>query len=359
MLMIITIIENMKNKILIYIAVVLLITINSNAQATKNKIGDKIYGDFNGDGNFEYAFRVLTKKGHGNPVENGIPDEYQIQFSDKNINPIKVDCCWFKLINEGDLNKDVTDEITIVQAPENGCDGRVRTFTIKAGKSYNLFNEFTIFWCGDAFKNEELQKLVFNENNVIYYYEDDPDGEKGLIKHKALEMKPVALDISKKNATVQNNNFEKGKSIDNSQINNLTDLLEISKLSLLGLTKKLQYTWEIKQPISDNSEKEYLKETYTFAYTKKNENEHSQLLRRNIQAYYSSGKRIELTNFITNDMVLLSRIIKNLPYQGFELKGKLKNQTMYEDGNRLITIQIGSSEGMNLPNGCYSITVVN
>lgn len=152
-----------------------------NAQVSKNRIGDKIYGDFNGDGKPEYAFRVLTKKGHGNPVEDGTPDEYAIQFSDTNIKPIKTDCCWFKLINEGDLDNDGGDEFTTVQAPENGCIGRVSTFTIKAKKSYKLFSPFSIFWCAEI-TDLELQKLVVKENNIIYFYEADPNDENLLDK---------------------------------------------------------------------------------------------------------------------------------------------------------------------------------
>lgn len=150
--------------------------LNANAQKIPNKIGDKIYGDFNGDGKEESAYRVLTKKGYGNPVENGTPDQYEIHFSDKTINPIKVNCCWFKLINEGDLDKDGADELTIVQSPENGCIGTVSTFTIKDKKSNLLFKPFLLFICGKI-SNVELQKLVITENNIVYYHEADPNEE--------------------------------------------------------------------------------------------------------------------------------------------------------------------------------------
>lgn len=53
----------------------------------------------------------------------------------------------------------------------------------------------------------------------------------------------------------------------------------------------------------------------------------------------STRRSIWLTNFQSNDLELLNRIIKNLPYQGFELKNKQKSNSMYEDGNRIIIIQ--------------------
>lgn len=135
----------------------------------------KIRGDFNGDGNLEYAFRVLTKKGYGNPVEDGVPDEYEIHFSDTKLKPVKVDCCWFELINEGDLNNDGSDELSIAQSPMNGCIGSFRTFTCKSGNCFELFEPFAFYSCNQASK-KELQDLVTVENSVVYYRETDPDG---------------------------------------------------------------------------------------------------------------------------------------------------------------------------------------
>lgn len=163
----------MKTKLLLTFLIAVN-TIPVISQTLNTKVGDQIQGDFNGDGKLEYAFRVQVTKGHGNPVEDGIPDNYEIQFSDKTIKSIKANCCWFKLINEGDLDKDGTDEFSIIQAPENGCIGTVTTYTIKTKKSYKLFPSFSIFWCAEL-SDSELQKLVVRENNTIYYYLADPN----------------------------------------------------------------------------------------------------------------------------------------------------------------------------------------
>lgn len=141
----------------------------------------KIFGDFNGDGKGEYAHRVLTKKGKGNPVEDGTPDEYEIQFSDKNIMPIKVDCCWFRLVKEGDLNNDGADEFSIAQSPMNGCIGSFKTFTIKNNRGSLLFESFAFFRC-DEVTNTELEKLVVYEKGITYYFERDPNEDKVLKK---------------------------------------------------------------------------------------------------------------------------------------------------------------------------------
>lgn len=180
---------------------VILFVNNTIGQKVSNKVGDSIYGDFNGDKKFEYAYRKLIKKGIENSVENGSPSEYEIKFSDKNIKPINVGCCWFKLINEGDLDNNGSDEISIIQSPENGCIGYIKTYSIKDDKKTDLINSFSMFICAEL-TDDELQKLIVLENNIVYYHEADPndenllndDGDKiifeRLKKIKAFENKP-------------------------------------------------------------------------------------------------------------------------------------------------------------------------
>lgn len=140
----------------------------------------------------------------------------------------------------------------------------------------------------------------------------------------------------------------------NAQVNNLTDLLNISELSVEEMVDYNQYTWEIKKPEQDNSEKGYITERYPFVY---NKNGKKQIIKKCGRMNLNTMQSIWLTNFISDDNELLKKIIKNLIYEGFELKGKLKSNSMYEDGNRTITIQTQSDENMNLPKGCYSINV--
>ncbi|MFN3967747.1 energy transducer TonB [Flavobacterium sp.] len=149
---------------------------NSFAQENNNKIGNKIYGDFNGDGKFEYAFQVLIKKGEGNPLENGTADIYEIHFSDKKIKPIKDDFNEAVLVNEGDLNNDSSDEISIVQEPMNGSIGYVSTYSVKNEKSSNIIKVFSRFWYDDLI-SVDLQDLVEINNGIVYYFEYNPDVE--------------------------------------------------------------------------------------------------------------------------------------------------------------------------------------
>lgn len=91
----------------------------------------RISGDFNGDGKTEYAWAVISKPGHGNPMEDGVADEFSLQFSDPSIPEFKIGCCEVTLINEGDLNHDGADELSTYQAPGNGNTYDWTTYTFK------------------------------------------------------------------------------------------------------------------------------------------------------------------------------------------------------------------------------------
>lgn len=141
----------------------------------------------------------------------------------------------------------------------------------------------------------------------------------------------------------------------NSQINNLKDLLEISELTVEEMVSELQGIWKLNTPEQDTSEKGFITERYIFSYNRENK---KQVLKKCGKMDLLSNQTMWLTNFISDDKELLNRITKNLVYQGFELKVKSKSNSMYEDGNRIVTIQTESDDNYKLPNGCYSIIVI-
>lgn len=141
----------------------------------------------------------------------------------------------------------------------------------------------------------------------------------------------------------------------NSQINNLKDLLEISELNVEEMVSELQGIWKLNNPEQDTSEKGFITERYIFSYNRDNKN---QVLKKCGRMDLLSSQTMWLTNFISNDKELLNRITKNLVYQGFELKVKSKSNSMYEDGNRIVTIQTESDDDYKLPKDCYSIIVI-
>ena len=149
-------------------------------------IGEKIQGDFNGDEHTEIATAAKIKEGQGNPVEDGTPDEYEIQFSVDKIKSINAGCCDILLINEGDLNNDGADDLSIFQAPMNGCTYLMSTYSLINGTWRQIVETFLIPTGCDNLSTDDLQKRIFKENNTIYFYDTDSNDENGkLVKKKA------------------------------------------------------------------------------------------------------------------------------------------------------------------------------
>ncbi len=152
-------------------------------------IGEKIQGDFNGNGQADVATAIKIKEGKGNPVEDGTPDEYEIQFSGDSLKSINVGCCDIRLINEGDLNNDGADEISVFQAPMNGCTYSMTTYSFINGTWKQIVATFLIPTGCDNISDDDLQKRIFKENNIIYYYDTDPNDENGLLLKKKVATK--------------------------------------------------------------------------------------------------------------------------------------------------------------------------
>jgi len=155
----------------------------------KNKTGKMIEGHFLGNGKKIMATAIKTKEGKGNPIEDGTPDEYEIHFSDSKLKPIKAGCCEIILINEGDLNNDGTDEISIYQAPMNGCTYSLSIYSFIKGNWKKLTDTFLIPTGCEKINNVDLQKMIFRENNNIFYFKKDMSSENGKLIKKKIKLK--------------------------------------------------------------------------------------------------------------------------------------------------------------------------
>ena len=162
----------------------------SQAEKTnKLLIGEKIEGDFDGDGKNEFAFVTKTKEGEGNPIEDGTPDEYTISFSNSALKPIVIGCCEAQLINEGDLNQDGKDDFSIFQAPMNGCTYSMTTYSLQNSNWKQIIESFLISTGCDGFTAEDLQNTIFIENKTVYKMERDSNDESLKLTRKKIELK--------------------------------------------------------------------------------------------------------------------------------------------------------------------------
>jgi hypothetical protein len=148
-------------------------------------IGEKISGDFNGDGKQDFAITVKTKERSGNPTEDGTAAEYEIQFPDSGLKSVTVGCCEIILINEGDLTNDGADDISVFQAPANGCVYSMTTYSYTNGNWQQIVKPFLIPTECDGLSSDNLQNRIFKESNVIYFFDTDLNDEQGgLIKRQ-------------------------------------------------------------------------------------------------------------------------------------------------------------------------------
>ncbi|MFT7590741.1 MAG: hypothetical protein ACI9UJ_000653 [bacterium] len=165
----------------------LLLLSASLSQAQFSRIGSSVYGDFNGDGVKEYAFCVQTDKGYGNAIENGVPGAYSIYFSSATISEIKVGCCDVILINEGDLNDDGADDLSLYQAPMNGNTYSMKTMSLNDSLWNVIVPTFLIPNSGFNISSEGLQNKVYERDGIIYFQQTDFDNEGFITKETAVE----------------------------------------------------------------------------------------------------------------------------------------------------------------------------
>lgn len=139
------------------------------AKHLKNEPSDlvTIQGDFNGDGKPELAHGFIWQEGYGSPQDGGKANEYSVSFSGNLPRINNIGCCEVFLINEGDLNDDGTDEISIYQAPLNGRTYTMSTYSY-ANNAWRQINSFLIPTAFLEGEDWDLQNMVYKENGSIY-----------------------------------------------------------------------------------------------------------------------------------------------------------------------------------------------
>jgi hypothetical protein len=138
-------------------------------------VGDSIQGDWIGNKKGVSGKLIRSKEGVGNPVDGGTQDEWTIVFSSNEMKPFPIGCCDAVLINEGDLNSDGADELSIYQAPLNGCAHRFTTYTFRNGYWKVIIEPFLIPGGCDGWNADELQERVVKEGGGVYLYLEDPN----------------------------------------------------------------------------------------------------------------------------------------------------------------------------------------
>jgi hypothetical protein len=158
-------------------------------------IYEVIFGDYNGDGKLEYMWLEapnikVEEWGEGDPYDYTC----YVKFSDPNIPTLKIEGAPFgNLLNEGDLNKNGTDEIGFYDPWFTSLWDTYHVWTFKNGKWVNAVESISIHVDHLDYLDVQLDDLIEidpkKEGNVIIRYSDFPSEEEGIIlKSKSVKI---------------------------------------------------------------------------------------------------------------------------------------------------------------------------
>lgn len=145
----------------------------------------RIEGDFNGDGNLDLAFGVIYRKA----MEAEGQDEYVIRFSNPDIKPLLTGYGEIRLINEGDLNSDGRDDISVYQAPLHGCSYVMSSWAFTNSGWKQITDPWLVYNGCNYLSDEDLQNRIVVEDGVVYFYQEDPHDEHLTLVKKEMSIK--------------------------------------------------------------------------------------------------------------------------------------------------------------------------
>jgi hypothetical protein len=135
---------------------------------SQSDLAPSVEGDWNGDGKREFAFSAQVKGGEVEDGQNSA--EFAVKFADATVPELNVGCCEFQVMNEGDLNGDKTDELSVFQSPSNGCTYAFRTYTFRKGVWTELCTMMIPTACEGQY-TETLKDRVQTRNGVVIVHE--------------------------------------------------------------------------------------------------------------------------------------------------------------------------------------------
>jgi len=138
--------------------------------------------DLNGDGKIETASAGPIRQFYRGRNKDGVG--WMIRFEDSTVSELPLGCCLTYMINEGDLNKNGTDELSIYAKPadENDCNYYFSTYTFTKTGWKKIIDPFVIAnGCMGMDKQVMLSRVTLENGNV--YYSMDTLGK--TVKRKA------------------------------------------------------------------------------------------------------------------------------------------------------------------------------
>ncbi|KAA2243005.1 hypothetical protein F0L74_10820 [Chitinophaga agrisoli] len=128
-----------------------------------------LHGDFNGDSIPDTAYSILLKA----RVDAETQDEYTIRFTTQDIPDLYAGEGDLRLINEGDLNNDGRDDISIFRKPGNGCTYDMQPWSFTNGKWKAISDMILVPTFCDYMSDSAVQARIVNVDSTLFFYEPD------------------------------------------------------------------------------------------------------------------------------------------------------------------------------------------
>lgn len=133
-------------------------------------VGDMVSyvaGTFLYTGKLDTAYVVKVKQGKGTSAEDGIADGYELRFTGSDTKA-EIGCCEVRIINEGDLNSDGKEELSLYQYPPNGCTIFIHTLKIGGHKCTEIIEPFLFPAVCEPIPDRTIHGLVALRGGSIF-----------------------------------------------------------------------------------------------------------------------------------------------------------------------------------------------
>jgi len=173
-------------------------TLNYPPEDAQN-IPDTVHltGHFDMDASKDTAYGIFFKEtgNKQNVTGEGEADfetQYVVRFEGARIAPMPVITGrHIRLVNEGDLNEDGKDEISVFAQLMNKCAYNVSTWSYNRGRWVRITAYWTVPTACDYLSDEDLQNRIVLEDGMLFYYETDiTDKDFPLVKKELTLIKP-------------------------------------------------------------------------------------------------------------------------------------------------------------------------
>ncbi|MBV8253640.1 MAG: hypothetical protein JO154_13615 [Chitinophaga sp.] len=159
---------------------------------TESSPHDTITGHFSGKAQEDTAIISIITPASNTEAPEDAQDKYGVNFDAHSGIPA-LPPFWgaIYIVNEGDLNGDGKDDITVFNEPLHGCTFSCTTWTLTANNEWKqLFPALLVPTGCEPMSDSAMQARVFKENGKIYRWEEDVNDDNFTQKKVEVQVNP-------------------------------------------------------------------------------------------------------------------------------------------------------------------------